>query len=271
MQSLRAKLAVRALAPVLAALVVSACDVNLGNGDFSVGMASGRASDTWDRTYSVSAGGSVELQNGNGGIEVTQATDGKLSVHAERIAKASSDEAAKELLKKIEIVETVKPDSVRLETRAPKNFLRGGAEVKYSLKIPSGLALHITNTNGTVTLTGLANNVEASTTNGGIHGDGLAGTVSASTTNGGVDLSLTRLGDGGLTAETTNGGLSIEIPADSKADVTAHVVNGGIGVDNLKLETVGDQSRRRVEGRLNGGGARIELSTTNGGIHLAGK
>jgi hypothetical protein len=270
MEPLRARVAMRAAAWVAAALLASACDVNLGNGDFSVGMASGRASDTWDRTYTVSPGGRVELENGNGAIEVTQATDGKLSVHAERIAKASSDEAAKQLLAKIEIVENVKPDAVRLETRAPK-VMRGGAEVKYSMKVPAGLSVHVTNTNGTVTLTGLANAVDANTTNGGIHGENLSGTVSATTTNGGVNLTLAKLGDGGITAETTNGGMSIEIPSDSKADVSAHVVNGGIGVENLKLETVGDQSRRRVEGRINGGGAHIELSTTNGGIRLAGK
>ncbi len=270
MEPLRARVAIRAAACVAAALFASGCDVNLGNGDFSVGMASGRASDTWDRTYTVSPGGRVELLNGNGAIEVTQATDGKLSVHAERIAKASSDEAAKQLLAKIEIVESVKPDAVRLETRAPK-VMRGGAEVKYSIKMPAGLAVFMTNTNGTITLTGLANAVDAKTTNGGIHGENLSGTVSATTTNGGVNLTLTKLGDGGITAETTNGGMSIEIPSDSKADVTAHVVNGGIGVENLKLETVGDQSRRRVEGRINGGGAHIELSTTNGGIRLAGK
>jgi hypothetical protein len=136
MEPLRAKVAIRAAACVAAALLASACDVNVGNGDFSVGMASGRASDTWDRSYTVSPGGRVELENGNGAIEVTQATDGKLSVHAERIAKASSDEAAKQLLAKIEIVENVKPDAVRLETRAPKGFVRGGAEVKYSMKVP---------------------------------------------------------------------------------------------------------------------------------------
>ena len=270
MKPLRARVAIRRAACVAAALLAGACDVNVGNGDFHVGIASGRATDTWDRTYTVSPGGRVELENGNGAIEVTQATDGKLSVHAERIAKASTDEAAKQLLAKIEIVENVKPDAVRLETRAPK-VMRGGAEVKYSMKVPAGLSVHVTNTNGTVTLTGLANAVDANTTNGGIHGENLSGTVSATTTNGGVNLTLAKLGDGGITAETTNGGMSIEIPSDSKADVTAHVVNGGIGVENLKLETVGDQSRRRVEGRINGGGAHIELSTTNGGIRLAGK
>jgi len=271
MEPLRARVAIRLAACLAAAVLASACDVNVGNGDFSVGMASGRASDTWDRTYTVSPGGSVELENGNGVIEVTQATDGKVSVHAERIAKASSDEAAKQLLAKIEIVENVKPEAVRLETRAPKGFMRGGAEVKYSMKVPAGLAVHLKNTNGTITLTGLSNAVDANTTNGSIHGENLSGTVSAGTTNGGVNLKVAKLGDGGITAETTNGGVSIEIPSDSKADLTAHVANGGISVDNLKLETIGDQSRRHVEGRINGGGVRIELSTTNGGITLAGK
>ena len=104
-----------------------------------------------------------------------------------------------------------------------------------------------------------------------MRGDGLAGAVTAETTNGGITLTVVKLDAGGLRAETTNGGVTVELPSDAKADVSAHVTNGSIGLDNLKLEAVGDQSRRHVEGTLNGGGARVELSTTNGGIHLAGK
>jgi DUF4097 and DUF4098 domain-containing protein YvlB len=270
MARLRAKTAA-GVACWAAAIVAGACDVNIGNGEFNVGMASGRASDSWTRSYTVSAGGTVEIQNGNGSVDVTQGSAATVEVHAERIAKASSDEAAKALLARIEIVETVKPDAVRLETRAPKSSGRGGTEVKYSMKIPPGLSVRVRNTNGAITLTGLSNQVDVSTTNGGVRGENLSGTVEASTTNGGVDLALSKLGAGGLRAESTNGGVSVEIPADSKADVSAHVMNGGIGLHNLKLETLGDQTRRRVEGRLNGGGPRVELSTTNGGIRLAGK
>jgi len=32
-----------------------------------------------------------------------------------------------------------------------------------------------------------------------------------------------------------------------------------------------EQSRRRVEGKINGGGAAIELKTTNGGIRIRGR
>jgi hypothetical protein len=86
-----------------------------------------------------------------------------------------------------------------------------------------------------------------------------------------VRLALSGLGKGGLRAETVNGGVNLEMPRDAKANISAHVVNGGLGVDNLQLETIGEQTRRRVEGKLNGGGPPIELGTTNGGIHLTGK
>ena len=270
MKPLRARVAIRRAACVAAALLAAACDVNVGNGDFHVGIASGRASDTWDRTYTVSPGGSVELENGNGAVEVTQATDGKLSVHAERIAKASSDEAAKQLLAKIEIVENVKPDAVRLETRAPKaHARRRRGEVLDETAGGARRAHHEHQRDDHADRPCQRHRGEHDQRRHPRreplrHGVGQHHQRRR-------NLALTRLGDGGITAETTNGGMSIEIPSDSKADVTAHVANGGISVDNLKLEAVGNQSRRHVEGRINGGGARIELSTTNGGITLAGK
>ena len=42
---------------------------------------------------------------------------------------------------------------------------------------------------------------------------------------------------------------------------------GGINVSGLKLETT-ESTRRRVEGKLNGGGTLIDLRTTNGGIRV---
>jgi Toastrack DUF4097 len=255
----------------LSGSLVAACDISLGDSGFNVGMASGRASNTWTRSYTVSPGGHVEIVNTNGTIEVSQGTGPAVEVSAERIAKATTDAGAKELLAKIEIVETAKPDSVRLETKSPRTFGPGGAEVKYVLKVPVGLHIRTQSTNGRITLTNLANDVEATTTNGGVRGEGLTGAVQAETTNGGVELSIAKLGAGGLRAETTNGGVSVELPADTKADISAHVTNGGIGVENLTVVSTGDKTRRHLEGTLNGGGPKVELSTTNGGVRLAGK
>jgi hypothetical protein len=57
----------------------------------------------------------------------------------------------------------------------------------------------------------------------------------------------------------------VALPETAKATVSAAWVNGGITVSGLDFE-VREQSKRRFEGRLNGGGAAIDLKTVNGGI-----
>ncbi len=51
--------------------------------------------------------------------------------------------------------------------------------------------------------------------------------------------------------------------------MTARVTNGGINTTGLDFQTTGEQTRRRFEGTLNGGGARVTLQTTNGGVRVS--
>ena len=92
----------------------------------------------------------------------------------------------------------------------------------------------------------------------------------ATTTNGGVDLELV-VADPAVHVSTTNGGVTVRIPPDSKADLQATCTNGGIDVTGLELDVEGERTRRRLDGRLNGGGPRIDVSTTNGAIEIRGK
>jgi hypothetical protein len=252
------------------ALAGAACDVNLGNGDFSLGLVSGQSSDTWTRNYTVAAGGRFEVVNVNGVVQVEPGTGSAIEIRAERRAKASSDEAAKELLGKVQMLEDVKPDAVRVEAKPPKT-IRGGVEVKFFVKVPAGVNVIARTVNGGIKLMNVPNDVEASTTNGGVEADQVSGSLRVTTTNGGVRLALSGLGKGGLHAQTVNGGVNVELPKDASANLSARVVNGGLGVDNLQLETIGERTRRHLEGKLNGGGPPIDLGTTNGGIHLTGK
>ena len=77
-------------------LATAGCDLNVGDGNFNVGLTSGRATDTWTRTYTLSEGGTIEVVNQNGPITVEPSTvGGQVEVRAERLARSSSDEAAK--------------------------------------------------------------------------------------------------------------------------------------------------------------------------------
>jgi hypothetical protein len=241
---------------LLSAAVLSAtaaCDVQVGKDGFSLDVASGRAQDTWTRSYPLAAGARLELINTNGRISAESSAGDTVEVVAERIAKASTDEAAQELMKQLEIREETSESRVRVEVRSPRTFGVSGFEVRWTVKVPKGVVVDLRTTNGRVTLSGLEGEVHASTVNGGIEGKGLAvSTLEASTVNGGVEVELTS-----------------PLSPTGSISVIARVTNGGINTAGLDFQVTGEQTRRRFEGTLNGGGARVTLQTTNGGARVS--
>ncbi len=250
----------------LALPFAAACDIVGGFGNE-------RASETWSKSYPLASGGRVEIANVNGRIELSGSDVGRVEVNAEKIGKGSTPEDAKEMLKRIEIQETVSPDRIRIETKLQRvaGLHFGGGEVRYTVRVPVGASVKLETVNGGIEVENVRGRVELQTTNGGIVARRISGGLDASTTNGGVRAEVDTIGPDGVQMECTNGGLKLTLPRDAKADITARIVNGGIDVEGLNVQTSGEQSRRRLEGRLNGGGPRVRLEGTNGGIRLSGK
>jgi hypothetical protein len=244
------------------AVALAGCDVSLGN-------LSARATEEWTHTYPLTAGGEIRIINTNGRIDIEGVDGSTLEVRAERIAKGATDSAARELLPRIVIKETVSPDRVSLETERMSGIMIGaGFEVRYHVRAPKNALVNVTNTNGQVSVAGIGGKVVAHTTNGGVRGTALTGGVDARSTNGGVSIEMASVGPDRISLETTNGGVTLMLPEQAKATVSASCTNGGISVGSLDNFEVSEKSRRHLEGRLNGGGTEIELQTTNGGIRL---
>lgn len=261
----------RIAAVLIATSALAACDIAVdGHGGFDFGIASGKAQDEWTRTYKVAPGGRLELINVNGRITAEASDGAEIELRAERSAKAVSDEAAKELLGRIEMREEAGADRVRVEVRPPRMSGPAGHEFKWTVRVPRGVSVDLRTVNGGVRLTGLDAEVRARSTNGGVTGVGLMATaVDASVTNGGVEIELARaVTSGAFELEAVNGGVAINLADGSKADITGRCVNGGISTSGLTLETVGEQTRRRLDAQLNGGGARVSLQTVNGGVRI---
>ena len=266
-------------APVLAlvlvaGLSVAGCDIQAGNGNFDIDFASGKAQDTWSRSYKVAADGRFELINVNGKVTAEASTGDEVVVEGRRTAKARSDEAAKELLAKLEIREEVSGTTVRVESRPPRLHGFSSHEIEWTVKVPKGVAVDLRTVNGGVRLNNLNGAIRAKTTNGGVKGSGIIpSTIEATSVNGGVEIELAAALDttDSVELETVNGGVELQMPAESKATIAARCVNGGIRKDGLEIETESareGESRRRLNGTMNGGGAKVNLSTTNGGIRL---
>jgi DUF4097 and DUF4098 domain-containing protein YvlB len=264
MHATRLTAAARLMAVVAAAAALSACDVVVSSLE-----AKGKAQDQWTRTYTVAAAGDIEVVNGNGRIDVTGSDGTQVEVVAERIVRAMTDEDAQKVLAQLQIVESATATRVRLETKAPTGEGRR-VEVRYHIKVPASVNVRLQNSNGEIQVMGVTGTVKAETDNGTVTGRQLNGAVEANTTNGSVHLEMAGLAAGGIRAETVNGSVDVAIPSDSKADLQANCVNGRVSLEGLKVDGP-ESTRRRVEGRLNGGGPKVVLETTNGRIQLTGR
>jgi hypothetical protein len=255
---------------IAAGLVVLAAGINLAACNLHIDNQA-EAKSEWKKTYTLAKAGTFEIRNTNGLIEVSPGDGDQIVVTAERIAKAATDEAAKDAAEKIEIRETVSADNIILDSKMSITGMFGGnRQVKFHVRAPRGTTLRLSNTNGAIEITDMTGEMTLDTTNGAVKAVGISGVTHASTTNGGVSLDFDTVPAGGISAETTNGAVVVTIPKDSKAHISARVSNGGIEADGLAL-AVTDQSRRRLDATVNGGGAELKLETTNGGVKIRGK
>ena len=255
---------------LLPLVVAASAGCDLAMADYKV-----KETAEWRKTYELQPGGRLEIRNVTGRIEVKPSVGNTVEIVAQKSARAASTEAAKQALERIEIQENESPSGIRIETKVQRNpggfFGGGNHEVHYVVRVPAAAAVKFSTVNGGIELTGLTGRINAETTNGGIKARDVTGSIDASTTNGGVDVELAAVAEAGVKLGCVNGGIELRLPSDSKATISARVVNGGIDTSGLQLETTGTQSRRQLEGRLNGGGPRIDLEGVNGGIRIAAR
>lgn len=229
----------------------------------------------WHKTYELEASGRLEIHNVNGKIVVEPSTGNTVDVSAVKKARGASPEAAKAALERASIVEDVSSGRIRIDTKmanlSGKVFNGGHASVEYHVKVPAGAEVKFTTVNGGIDVTGLQGRTTLETTNGGVTARNVGGQFQASTTNGGLDIDMSAVPEGGVKLDFVNGGLKMRMPREAKATISASIANGGIDKGDLPIETSGESTKRRLEGRMNGGGARIQIGGTNGGITLAGR
>jgi hypothetical protein len=267
---------------IVATVALAGCDVRVGEkGDVSVGIFEGKATDRWERTYPAPAGGRLEIVNADGAIRVSRSDGPQITVRVDREAEGSSDEAAKEALKGVQVVEEVAGDHIKVEVRRPRGDGFGGwrdrrqVAATFEVKLPAGATASFRTENGAIQLENVSGTISAGTTNGAVTGQALRGALTASTVNGGLQLAMDSV-DGPVNLTAVNGGIRLELAPGVKASLVTAAVNGGVTVDPaLNMSSSGDEAAGkgtlgavRVTGSLNGGGPTITAQTTNGGVRI---
>lgn len=139
-------------------------------------------------------------------------------------------------------------DTVSVVTRYDQggswfSFGRNGGSVDYTITVPAGVALKITNVSGSIRLAAPAGNVDASAVSGSIHAD--LGRV-----NGARHVHL----------EAVSGAIDASVARDSDVHISSTAVSGSIS-----LLSNGDNH----DVRLGSGSASMNLSTISGDITVS--
>jgi len=217
----------------------------------------------FNQTYSLQPGGTFELQNVNGTVEVQGWDRDVVEVHALKTAKVRESD-----LERVAIDVSAKPSGVSIQTRYPQDE---GVEVavEYVIHVPHGAKVeHLGTVNGTLRVAGVDEVDDLRTVNGNIEVYEANSDVRAHTTNGNVRLELAHLhGVTGTVAETTNGSVVLALPSNSEADLEARCLNGNFQSE-LPFAQESTLKPREIHGKLGRGGSPIKLHTINGAIRV---
>ena len=217
----------------------------------------------FNQTYPLQPGGSFELQNVNGPVDVEGWDRDSVEIRAVKTAKNREADLA---LVSIEV--DAQPSAVSVSTRYPQNE---GVEVavEYKVHVPhSAHVEHVGTVNGTLRVSGIEALEDLRTVNGNIEVYEAGGSVHAHTTNGNVHMELLHVKDkNGAIAETTNGSVLLAVPADTHADLETRCMNGNF-FSELPVTFESTMKLREMHGKLGHGGTPIRLRTVNGGIRL---
>jgi len=252
------------------ALLAGACTLVISGDGLTIEHYKG----TWEETYAFSSG-AVTVQGGNGSITVETWDKEEVLVQAHWTARTESYQFAP----------LVEQEGDSLSFAAPwNNELRG---VTWILKVPPGLSVTARTSNGRVNiLGGEFGNVTVETSNGRVTVEGSGkGMLTINTSNGGVTVRewngetdittsngaitafLGKITDGNYRLSSSNGTLRVFVDRDSAFALTASTSNGRINSD---LTGAWSQmpTGSSYTGTYNGGGALLNLHTSNSSIFL---
>lgn len=227
--------------------------------------ASAKVTEKFAQTYPLEANGSIHLENVNGSVEIVAWDKAEVSLVAEKSAK--NEEGLKRMTLKIE--SSPRRLSIKTEHQKMWKFWDNmNAQVRYTLMVPAGVTLEdIDVVNANIHVKGLKGPVNLDAVNGSIEAEGLVSAGQFDTVNGSIKVSYASVASRpNISLDTINGSCTLKLPADAAFDLDAETVNGRISCDfPITLEKTG---RNELRGAVNGGGAKVDLESVNGGLSV---
>jgi hypothetical protein len=236
-------------------------------GNHAVASALGDVQDQINKTVSLAPGSNVRVSGINGFVVIETSDSDRAEINIQ--IKASSQEA----MERRPIIVESTSNSLTIRTDDDREGRRGRdrGEVRHEvrLRLPRAISLKISSVNGKVEVGQITGEVAVSSVNGRVDIAQAGTATELSSINGHTSVSIRHIGEGGLRVTSINGGVEIGLPQSTNADVEVRSVNGGINTD-IPMNVIGEMKHGQLTGKIGSGGARITVTSVNGGVTLRG-
>lgn len=120
---------------------------------------------------------------------------------------------------------------------------------------------------GSIRIGKVEGEVEAVTSGGSIHVKEVMGTINAHTSGGSMSATISRQPTDDCSLTTSGGSISVHLEEDIKVDLDASTSGGRVSTD-FPITIQGQISKRKLKGKVNGGGPELRLKTSGGSIRI---
>ena len=122
---------------------------------------------------------------------------------------------------------------------------------------------------GSITLGKVKGEVDAHTSGGSIRVEEVMGTIQASTSGGSITASVSEQPAGNCRLTTSGGTIRLYLAEGLKMNIDARTSGGRVRTEfPVEVTLTGEMSRRKLNGKINGGGPEFYLRTSGGGIYI---
>jgi hypothetical protein len=246
-----------------------------------LGLAASATAQDFQKTYQLSADGSINVRNVSGNVIITGYDGQQITVNA---IKTGRDRDL------VQVEDLSSANRLELRARYPKHC-NCDASIRFEVQVPRSVrynfeelysasgnievrdvagAVHINTASGDVRVQNVSGRVDASTASGHMRVIGVAGSVSARTASGDVDVEMTRVDDNRrMEFSSASGDVSVRLPLNIDADVEMSSASGEVKTNfPLAVETEHYGPGQRARGRLGSGSRRLHISSASGNVSL---
>ncbi len=264
---------------VLLAVASLGCGAAINIGRFT-------AEEAVSQSFEVSGTPRVIVETFNGDIDVVIGTDNTVKADVTKRGAGSTQAAAQDDLKNIQVSMTQDSNTIRIIARRTNQAINiGNSGARANVQVPAGAVLDLRTSNGRLDVNGATGDVTARTSNGRIQITDSTGRLELDTSNGSIEVESDSavvsaqtsngqivftgaLAQGNHSFRSSNGRITLTLPASASFRVNADTSNGRVTSDFFVKQS-GGSDEKRLSGTVGENPtSSIEAHTSNSNIEI---